>query len=83
MVQRSNIIVEVFDDEIIVTMPGTSFSVVYEKTKNHRLIASAFSGRKVHDERSMVSFPHFLALAWTAANHKAKEIGWIVPERAK
>jgi hypothetical protein len=50
VVQRSNIIVEVFDDEIIVTMPGTSFSVVYEKTKNHRLIARAFSGRKVHDE---------------------------------
>jgi hypothetical protein len=79
VVQRSKIIVEVFDEEIIVTMPGTSFSV--EKTKNHRLIASAFSGRKVHDERSMVSFPHFLSLAWTAANHKAKEIGWIVPER--
>jgi hypothetical protein len=75
---RSKIIVEVFDKEIFITMPGTSFSVLYEKTKNDRLIASSFSGRKVHDERSMVSFPHFLSLAWTAANEKAKEIGWIV-----
>ena len=76
--RRSKIIVEVLDDEILVTMPGTSFSVVYEKTTNNRLIASSFSGRKVQDERSMVSFPHFLSLAWTAANEKAKEIGWIV-----
>ena len=79
---RSKIIVEVLDGEILVTMPGTSFSVVYEKTKNNRLIASSFSGRKVRDERSIVSFPHFLSLAWTAANEKAKEIGWIVSGRA-
>jgi hypothetical protein len=81
--RRSKIILEVLDDEILVTMPGTHFSVLYEKTKNNRLIASSFSGRKVQDERSMVSFPHFLSLAWTAANEKAKEIGWIVSERAK
>jgi hypothetical protein len=31
----------------------------------------------------MVSFPHFLSFAWTAANEKAKETGWIVSERAK
>ena len=80
--RRSKIIVEVLDDEILVTMPGTSFSVVYEKTKNNRLIASSFSGRKVRDERSIVSFPYFLSLAWTAANEKAKEIGWIVSGRA-
>jgi hypothetical protein len=80
--RRSKIIVEVLDDEILVTMPGTSFSVVYEKTKNNRLIASSFSGKKVQDERSMVSFPRFLSLAWTAANERAKEIGWIVSGRA-
>lgn len=82
-IRRLKIIVEVLDDEILVTMPGTHYSVAYEKTKNNRLIASSFSGRKVHGERSMVSFPHFLSLAWTAANEKAKEIGWIVAKRAK
>ena len=79
----SKIIVEVLDGEILVTMPGTSFSVVYEKTKNNRLVASSFTGRKVLGERSRMSFPHFLSLAaWTAANERAKEIGWIVSGRA-
>jgi hypothetical protein len=66
------------DDEILVTMPGTSFSIVYGKTKDNRLIASSFSARKNQDEKRKVSFPRFLALAWTAANEKAKELGWIV-----
>jgi hypothetical protein len=72
-----NIFVEVSGPEIIVTMPGTSFSVVYEKTDDNQLIANSFSARKVQDEKRKVSFPRFLALAWTAANAKAKEIGWI------
>ena len=29
------------------------------------------------NEKRQISFPDFLALAWTAANEKAKEIGWI------
>jgi len=73
--RRSKIIVEVLDDEILVTMPGTSFSVVYEKTTNNRLIASSFSGRKMQDERCSVSFPQFLSLAWMAANDKARVLG--------
>jgi len=74
---RSKIAVEVLDDEILVTMPGTSFSIVYERTKDNQLIASDFSGRKVQNEENKVSFPQFLSLAWTAANEKAREIGWI------
>src|SRR6476660_9421189 len=77
----SKIAVDVSDDEILVTMPGTSFSIIYERTKDNRLIASHFSGRKVQDERGKMSFPHFLSLAWTAANEKAREIGWIVCRR--
>jgi hypothetical protein len=61
-IRRSKIIVEVLNDELLVTMPGTSFSVLYARTKNDQLIVSFFwkesSGRK-----SMVSFPHFLSLA--------------------
>jgi hypothetical protein len=41
--RRSKITVEVLDDEILVTMPGTSFSTVYEKTKDNQLIASGGS----------------------------------------
>ena len=78
---RSKIAVEVLDDEILVTMPGTSFSIVYVRTKDDQLVASYFSGRKIRDERNRVSFAHFLSLAWAAANEKAKEIGWIVSRR--
>jgi hypothetical protein len=74
---RSRIAVEVLDDEILVTMPGTSFSIVYERSKDNQLVASSFSGRKIQDERNKVSFPYFLSLAWTAANEKAKELGWL------
>ena len=81
----SKIRVEVSGDEIVVTMPGTYFSIAYEKaednrliaSKDNRLIASTFSARKKQDEMCKVSFPHFLLLAWTAANEKAREIGWI------
>ena len=79
--RRSKITVEVLDDEILVTMPGTSFSIVYEKTKDNQLIANSFSARKNQDQKRNVSFPRFLALAWTAANEKAREIGWLVPRR--
>ena len=74
---RTNISVEVSGADIIVTMPGTSFSVVYEKTDDNKLIANSFSAPKLQREARKVSFPQFLSLAWTAANEKAKEIGWI------
>ena len=74
---RSKITVEVLDDEILVTMAGTGFNIVYERTKDNQLIASYFSGRKVQDEENKISFPRFLSLAWTAANEKTREIGWI------
>ena len=56
-------------------MPGTSLSVVYEKTDDNQLIANFFSARK--DGKRKVSLPKFLAVAWIAANEKAKQIGWI------
>jgi hypothetical protein len=59
---RSKIAVEVLDDEILVTMPGTSFSIVYVRTKDDQLVASYFSGKKIRDERNRVSFAHFLSL---------------------
>ena len=63
--------------DIIVTMPGTNFRVVYTKTEDNKLVASGFSARKLGNDERQVSFPHFLALAWPAATDKAKEIGWI------
>jgi len=75
---RSKISVKVSGADIIVTMPGTSFNVVYEKTGDNQLIANSFSAPKAQVKARKISFPQFLALAWIAANEKAKEIGWIV-----
>ena len=75
-IRGPKVVVEVAGSEIVVTMPGTSLSVVYEKTEDNQLIANSFSARK--DEKREDSLPKFLALAWPAANEKAKQIGWIV-----
>jgi hypothetical protein len=63
-------------DGIVVTMPGTGFSITYEKTDDNQLVANSFSARKIQRTRK-VSFPQFLGLAWSAANAKAMELGWI------
>jgi len=75
--RRPKVTVELSGADIIVRMPGTSFSVVYEKTDDNQLIANFFSAPKLPEEKRKVTFPQFLALAWTAANAKAREIGWI------
>lgn len=62
------------DDAIIVTMPGTSYSVTYRKRNEPWLFASEISDEK----NSPISRWTFRARAWTAANEKARELGWIV-----
>jgi hypothetical protein len=74
--RKPKIAVEVAGDEIVVTMPGTSFKVVYEKTDEGQLIANSFSARR-ESEKTNIGFPEFLSVAWTAANTKARELGWI------
>jgi len=77
LVRRQKVAVRVAGDVLVVTMPGTTFSITYEKTEDNRLVASSFRARKALDETRKVSFPKFLGLAWTAANAKARELGWI------
>jgi hypothetical protein len=78
LLKRPKVTVEVAQDVLVVTMPGTTFSITYEKTDENRLVASSFHARKAADETRKVSFPTFLNLAWTAANAKARELGWIM-----
>jgi hypothetical protein len=75
LIKRPKVIVRVAGDVLVVTMPGTTFSITYEKTDENRLVASSF--RKGLDKTHKVAFPRFLSLAWTAANAKARELGWI------
>ena len=66
--------VAVVDDAIVVTIPGTSYSVTYRKRDEPWLLASDIRA----DKNSPISRWTFRAQAWTAANEKARELGWIV-----
>ena len=77
LIRREKATVRVAGDVLVVTMAGTDFEITYEKTDENRLLACSFRGRNLQDERRRVSFPRFLGLAWTAANDKAREIGWL------
>jgi hypothetical protein len=65
--------VSVVNDAIVVTMPGTSYSVTYHKRTEPWLHASGIRD----DKDSPISTSTFRALAWIAANDKARELGWI------
>jgi hypothetical protein len=62
-------------DTIIVTMPGTSYSISYRKLHDTPLLVAS----DVRDDPdSSINKFTFRARAWTAANDKARELGWIV-----
>jgi hypothetical protein len=63
--------VQVIDDEIIVTLPGSHYSATYYKPANsHQLVARHFSDRD--DPRVAMRLSEFLAGAWVLA------MGWVV-----
>jgi len=67
--------VEVVDDEIIVTLPGSHYSVTYYKlAKSTQLLVKHFSDRD--DPRVEMRLSEFLARAWRLADDKARELGW-------
>jgi hypothetical protein len=70
----SDVLVSMLGDAIIVTIPGTSYSVTYQKRDEPWLIASDIRD----DPSSSISKFRFSAQAWVAANEKARELGWIV-----
>ena len=75
MAETIRLHVEVEDDGIIVTLPGTTFRVIYHMTPNDPgLAASAIQS----DKSAGIAEFDFLARAWRVANDKARELGWIV-----
>jgi hypothetical protein len=68
--------VQVTDNRISITMPGTKFKVTYHLT-NGRLVAHSFTPGRMEDQKLKMSFSRFRSLAWETANAKAKELGWI------
>ena len=68
--------VVVIDDDIIVTMPGSGYTVTYYKpAKSPQLLAKRIA--ETDDPRCDLSLSEFLAAAWHLANLKARELGWI------
>ena len=74
--RKQKVVVRVAGNKIIVTLPGTNFNGTYERSSDGPgLVVRSFGGRR--DEGDKVKLPVFLASAWTAANDKARELGWI------
>ncbi len=70
--------VEVQGDDIVVTLPGTSYVVTYYRAAAfpQQLLTKSHSGRE--DRNTRITQAEFSARAWKAANAKARELGWIV-----
>jgi hypothetical protein len=69
--------VQICDNEIIVTLSGTSYSVTYYKpTRSPQLLAK----RLIHEDDLRVSMTsaEFLAIARRLTNDKARDLGLIV-----
>jgi hypothetical protein len=67
--------IEVDDNGIIVTLPGTTFHVIYRKAPDAPgLVIFALQT----DETAGISQEDFLARARRVADNKARELGWIV-----
>jgi hypothetical protein len=69
-----NILVEMSDRGIVVRLRGTSMRAIYAKGDNPWLTQT----RIIEDKDAGMKLIEFWALAWTAANDKARELGWIV-----
>ena len=73
-----NLSVKVQGDEIVVTLPGTSYVVTYYRAAAfpQQLLTKSHSGRD--DEGAPMTQAEFHARAWKAARHKARALLWIV-----
>jgi hypothetical protein len=69
--------VDIVDDEILVSLPGTSYSVLYFKREGSPQL-SARHIPMMDDLRTPLKLSEFLSRAWREANAKARELGWIV-----
>ena len=67
--------IEVRDDEMIVTLPGTNYVATYYRATARELLAKSSSGQESDGAMTQAEFH---GRAWKLANDKARELGWIV-----
>jgi hypothetical protein len=74
--QWGNLRIDVVYDEILVSLPGTTYSVIYFKREGSPQL-SARHIPMADDLRTPVKLSQFLERAWREANDKARDLGWI------
>jgi hypothetical protein len=68
--------IEVLGGNIRVSLAGSNYAVTYHKPRNSpQLLARSLPLNE--DRNASMTQGEFLALAWKAANDKAREMGWI------
>jgi len=77
MAAKVSLSVQVQGDDIVVTLPGTSYVVTYYRAAAfpQQLLTKSHSARE--DQGAPMTQTEFHARAWKAANAKARELGWI------
>ena len=69
--------VHVVGDDIIVNLPGTRFTITYQRAKDRRGLEEK-PGWARDDGGTSFSMAEFRAEAWQAASKRARELGWII-----
>ena len=70
------LVIDVLGGNIRVSLAGSNYAVTYHKPRNSpQLLAKSLP---VHEDRNAsMTQGEFLALAWRAANDRARKMGWI------
>jgi hypothetical protein len=68
--------IDVEGDLMVVSMPGTSYRAIYFSSPDKSKLIKA--PNLTVDKDAPMTHEDFEALAWEAANEKARELGWIV-----
>jgi len=78
MAAKVGLSVAVQGDDLVVTLPGTTYVVTYYRATAfpQQLLTKSHSGRENQD--APMTQAEFHARAWKAASDKARELGWIV-----
>jgi hypothetical protein len=78
MAAKVRLSVEVQGDDIVVSLPDTSYVVTYYRAAAfpQQLLTKSHAGREDHG--APMTQAEFHARAWKSANAKARELGWIV-----
>jgi hypothetical protein len=77
MTDHADLWVEVRDQDLVVTMPGTTLRVVYRKPHRGSQLVPRLDYFQ-DQQKGPITRAEFLARALEAANEQARELGWIV-----